>query len=252
MVWLVCVIALSMTPDLSHLVVLSGLVLFVSLAMAGASPNQARKPIQLLLILWGPFVLLPPITFLMQGDLIGLGASDVASMQVLGFSLSYSLSGLHYGIITFLRGLVAAMACITVVWTTHPRDIVHSLTESAHLPYRFAWAIFLAIIYTPLILHEYEVITHARAVRGLRNRPGPLGMVDTVRHTFFPLLIRGLRKGSVTSLAMESRGFGANPTRVFRTALPFSRFDRPLVWGSVFLTVLYFALFAATRWLGHG
>lgn len=247
MVWLACVIAVSMTPNLLHLAVLSAVVLLVSLVGTGTSLSRARKPIQLIIIIWGPFVLIPPFAFFLQGDLIGLGASDIAVLQVLGLAVPYSQSGLQLGIITFLRGFVAAMACMTVVWTTHPRDLVHSLTESARLPYKLAWAIFLAIVYTPLILHEYEVITHARAVRGLRSRPGPLGMLDTVRHTFFPLLIRGLRKGSVTALAMDSRGFGAYPTRVFRTELPRSAFDGALFWGSLLVATSYIVWLVATR-----
>jgi energy-coupling factor transporter transmembrane protein EcfT len=125
--------------------------------------------------------------------------------------------------------------------------VVYVLTKSVRLPDRFAWAGFLALIYTPLIIHEYEVITHAQAVRGLRNRSGLMGMVDTVRNTFFPLLVRGLRKGSVTSLAMDSRGFGSGPVRVFRTDPPSTCLDGLVIWGSVGITVVYFIWLLVVR-----
>lgn len=251
MVWLTCVIVLSFASDFVHLAVLAAAVLVVALAMTGTSFGNAWKPIKLLIILWGPFVVLPPIAFYLQADLMGLPESDAASLPLFGLTIPYSRSGLEYGVIVFLRGLIAAIACLTVVWTTHPRDIVHALTVSARLPYRFGWAIFLAIIYTPLIVHEYEIITYAKAVRGLRNRPGPIGMIDSIRNTFIPLLVRGLRKGHVTSLAMESRAFGAHPGRTFRHPLPRSSLDGLLAWGSVLVTLAYFGwILGAQRVLG--
>ena len=247
LVWLACVVTLSFTWELSHLVILTLATVLVSVTLTGTRWAQTRKPIRLLLIIWGPFILVPPIAYHLQEGLMGLGASDTATFHLFGREVAYSLAGLWYGITIFLRGVIAAMACLAMVWTTHPRDVVYALTESARLPYRFAWAGFLALIYTPLILHEYEVITHAQAVRGLRNRPGLMGMVDTVRNTFFPLLVRGLRKGSVTSLAMDSRGFGSGPVRVFRTEPPRSCLDGLVIWGSVVVTVLYFSWLLVVR-----
>lgn len=240
MVWLACVVALSFTSEITHLLFLTIATIVIAITMTGTGWANTRKPLELLLIVWGPFILVPPIAYHLQADLMGLGVSDTATFQLFGREFAYSAVGLSYGITIVLRGFIAAMACLAVVWTTHPRDVVYALTRSARLPYRFAWALFLALIYTPLIVHEYEVITHAQAVRGLRNRPGLLGMVDTVRNTFFPLLIRGLRKGSVTSLAMDSRGFGSSATRVFRIEPPSSSLDRPLIWGSLGVTIAYF------------
>ncbi len=240
LLWLTCIVLVSFTQDVLHLTILTVVSTLIALTLTGVSLRRAWTPIWVLLVIWGPFVLLPPVAYQFQADLMGLAASDTTRIQVLGFEIVYSQIGLDYGIMIFLRAFIVCMACLAVVWTTHPTDTVHALTKSIRLPYKLAWSIFLALIYTPLILHEYEVITHAQAVRGLRNRRGIMGMVDTVRNTFFPLLIRGLRKGSVTSLAMESRGFGAYPTRVFRTDLPRSRWDPVLAWGSVLATLAYY------------
>src|SRR5512135_1028240 len=78
MVWLCCVVAMSFTWELTHLIILTALTMFVSIAMTGTGWSNAKKPLKLLLIIWGPFVLVPPITYHLQEGMMGLGASDVA------------------------------------------------------------------------------------------------------------------------------------------------------------------------------
>jgi energy-coupling factor transport system permease protein len=83
------------------------------------------------------------------------------------------------------------------------------------VPYRFAFAIFLALRFLPIVQQEVDAVKAAHAIRGRALR-------SPIRHRFrlwqrymFTVIVNGLRKAENTALAIESRGFGAYPDRTY-------------------------------------
>ena len=83
------------------------------------------------------------------------------------------------------------------------------------MPYRFAFAIFMALRFLPMVQQEVDAVKAAHAIRGRASR-------SPFRHRFrlwqrylFTVIVNGLRKAESTALAVEARGFGAYPDRTF-------------------------------------
>lgn len=128
--------------------------------------------------------------------------------------IAVSAEGLVKGAGFFLRLSVVVLASFLFIWTTDIRDLMVGLVRLG-LSYRFAFAIFMALRFLPLVQQEVEHVRAAHAIRG-RAAQSPL------RHRFrlwqrylFTVIVNGLRKAEGTAIAIESRGFGAYPTRTF-------------------------------------
>jgi energy-coupling factor transporter transmembrane protein EcfT len=192
--------------------------------------------------IWFPLVALSSLTLAYQGGLIW-GTSTVGTLSILGVSVPYSKAGFIYGITMVFRGTNIALAALGIVWTTHPRDIVYALTNSFRIPYKMSWAVFLGLIYTPIIAYESQVVSHAHIVRGIKmNRWNPF-QKEIITKYFFPVLVRGLRRGSLTAIAMEGRAFGTYSSRTFRHTISSSTKSKVFAICSIAAAVVYVILF---------
>jgi energy-coupling factor transport system permease protein len=99
------------------------------------------------------------------------------------------------------------------LWTTHPRDLVQSMVEDFRTPYKYAWSVFLALVYVPIVEYESRLRNYALAIRGVKHRKFSIHGLKV--HTV-PVIFRSLRRGFSSALSMEARGFGATPERTFR------------------------------------
>jgi energy-coupling factor transport system permease protein len=131
------------------------------------------------------------------------------------------IAGLTVGKEAFDRGLeyllritIMVLASFIFIWTTDIRDLMTGLV-SLGMPYRYAFTIFLALRFLPMVQQEVDAVKAAHAIRG-RAFHSP------IRHRFrlwqrymFTVIVNGLRKAENTALAIESRGFGAFPTRTY-------------------------------------
>ena len=135
-----------------------------------------------------------------------------------------TLEGVTFGLAIALR-IVGVVAASTIVFkTTDPRDLVYGLHHHLHLPYRFAYIIFMGLRFIPLMQYEAETIRQAQTVRGVYLARGSGGL-DRLRavirkpaqwQTFLVMLIaNGLRHVPASTIALEVRGFGLRPERTF-------------------------------------
>ena len=127
---------------------------------------------------------------------------------------AFSQAGLAAGAGFFFRLSVVVLASFLLIWTTDIRDLMVGLVRLG-LPYRFAFAIFMALRFLPLVQQEVDAVRAAHAIRGRASR-------SRLRHRFrlwqrylFTVIINGLRKAENTAIAIESRGFGAYPDRTY-------------------------------------
>ena len=101
-----------------------------------------------------------------------------------------------------------------LIWTTDIRELMVGLVHLG-IPYRYAFAVFMALRFLPIVQQEVDAVKAAHAIRG-RASSSP------IRHRFrlwqrylFTVIVNGLRKAESTALAIESRGFGAYPDRTY-------------------------------------
>ena len=128
--------------------------------------------------------------------------------------LTATQEGLTKGLEYFFRLAIMVMASFILIWTTDIRELMVGLVHLG-IPYRYAFAIFMALRFLPVVQQEVDAVKAAHAIRG-RASSSPL------RHRFrlwqrylFTVIVNGLRKAESTALAIESRGFGAYPDRTY-------------------------------------
>lgn len=128
--------------------------------------------------------------------------------------LTATQEGLTKGLGFFFRLAIMVMASFMLIWTTDIRELMVGLVHLG-IPYRYAFAIFMALRFLPVVQQEVDAVKAAHAIRG-RASSSP------IRHRFrlwqrylFTVIINGLRKAESTALAIESRGFGAYPDRTY-------------------------------------
>jgi energy-coupling factor transport system permease protein len=125
--------------------------------------------------------------------------------------LAVTGGGVRFGAVFGMRILLIAFASLIFVWTTDPRDLIVSIIY-LRVPYRIAYAVFVALRFVPLLENEAAVIREAQSVRGVEEVSG---RIEALKRYVLPLLLSGIRKSENTAVAMDSRGFGAYPTRSY-------------------------------------
>jgi energy-coupling factor transport system permease protein len=128
--------------------------------------------------------------------------------------LTVTDGGLHEGPIFFFRLSVVVLASFVLIWTTDTRDLMVSLTRIG-IPYRYAFAVFLALRFLPLVQREVDAVQSAHAIRGRAASSGLKHRIQLWQRYMFTVLINGLRKAEATATAIECRGFGAYPDRTY-------------------------------------
>ncbi len=249
------ILALFIISDYTHLFI-NLLYVLGMCVLTRVDIKSFLKPMLILFPVWIPFLFVTPIAFTFQTDLIGLPVTDRQWFTLLhdlfviflnwdGFPIvPYSWIGWRYGTSIFLRGTAVCAASLIIIWTTAPKDIVYSLTNDFRIPYRISWAVFLALIYTPLVSYEATVIDYAGKIRGV-SYPRYPGGKQLKKVT--PVLVRSLRRAGITAAAMDGRAFGATPKRTFRTKPPGGKGSWAFAIVSIAVALLYTYLF----WTGE-
>jgi len=121
---------------------------------------------------------------------------------------------LEDGAAFFFRLAIMVMASFMLIWTTDIRELMVGLVRLG-LPYRFAFVIFMALRFLPVIQQEVDAVRSAHAIRGRAVKSQLRHRVRLWQRYLFTVIVNGLRKAENTAMAIESRGFGAYPTRTF-------------------------------------
>jgi energy-coupling factor transport system permease protein len=157
--------------------------------------------------------------------------------------LTITDAGLHEGPIFFFRLSVMVLSSFVLIWTTDTRDLMVSLNK-AGMPYRYAFAVFLALRFLPLIQREVDAVQSAHAIRGRATRSGIVHRIKLWQRYVFTVLINGLRKAEATATAIECRGFGAYPDRTYVKDVTFHPADLLLL---IVFVAIQAALIVAER-----
>jgi len=95
-----------------------------------------------------------------------------------------------------------------LVRTTDPRELAIALVTQMRVPYRIAYAFFIALRIIPTIEEEIKTIRAAQAVRGVVRQRSVAGRIGEAKRYAIPLLVGSLRKASMMVMSMESPGRG--------------------------------------------
>ena len=159
--------------------------------------------------------------------------------------LLISKEGVIAGVSVALRVLFLVSTSLLFVSTTKPRDFVLSLIQQAKLNYRLAYAVLAAFRFIPIFAEEYASIRAAAQVRGAGASSGLMGAVKSLRRDAVPLLAGAIRRSERLALAMDSRAFGAYPTRTYHRHLYVTTGDWVFLGGVVVGSAALFAVLAA-------
>jgi len=158
--------------------------------------------------------------------------------------------GVCDGVATCVRVLVVASVSLLFTLTTDPVRMVDSLIQVARVPYRIGYAAYAAMRFIPLYESEIRVITNAHQIRGVgETGKGLLSKLKLYRSLLIPLLVSGIRRAQITSIAMDSRAFGAYEERTALRKATVSGRTKLFVLAHLVLVVAAFYYFVV---LGNG
>lgn len=184
--------------------------------------------------------------------LIGLGfavwvdPAQVASSPVLlrvgGWMLH--AGALQIGFATALRlGAILALSLIGGLTTSGP-NLVRATVQQLRVPYRIGYTALAAFRFVPRFRYELGVIRAAHRVRGHHGGRGPFARLARGWGYIVPLLAGAIRHAERVALAMDSRAFGAYPTRTERYVVPWRPRDTVFLVASLAASVaVFWALF---------
>jgi energy-coupling factor transport system permease protein len=141
-----------------------------------------------------------------------------------------------------VRIYIIFVLSLIFVRTTNPRDLAVASVQVLHVPYRIAYSLFVALRIIPLIEDQFATVRAAQAVRGVGMDPGIRGRIrNSVRYAL-PVLVGVMREANVMVLSMESRAFGAYPTRTFVDDVRMGRRGVVMSIGLIALVIVWYVL----------
>ncbi|MFD1714909.1 energy-coupling factor transporter transmembrane component T family protein [Amnibacterium flavum] len=137
----------------------------------------------------------------------------------------FNTGALYIGASTALRLTTLAALALLGGLTTDGPDLVRSLVQQLRVPYRIGYTALAAYRFVPRFAHELEIIRAAHRVRGMAGGRGPIAGLRRYLGYVVPLLASAIRHAERVALSMDSRAFGAHPTRTERHLVPFRTRD---------------------------
>jgi len=225
-IWVVLVIVITfqLQSNLARAVML-GLLILITILLA-------RVPLK---SIWQA----SPIILIMGTLLFVVNLFITPSTDFFDFAgITLGQQGFDRGLELFLRITVMVLASFIFIWTTDIRDLMTGLVRIG-MPYRYAFAIFLALRFLPIVQQEVDAVKAAHAIRGRASHSPIRHRIRLWQRYMFTVIVNSLRKAESTALAIDSRGFGAYPDRTY-----IKNFRWTITGG---ILILFFIAFSA--WL---
>ncbi len=178
-------------------------ILFAAIVLGGISPLEVLRGTWLFIIACTSFFFIQAVTLPGSHEAFRIWGHPVMAEAV------------DYALAAALRIYAILLASLVFVRTTDPRALAIALVDQIKIPYRIAYAFFIALRIVPAIEEEIKIIRAAHRVRGVAQQRGLLGRIRDMRRYAMPVLVGSLRRASTMAMSMESRAFGAYPTRTF-------------------------------------
>lgn len=225
-----------------HITPLVFLALSYALLLIGA---RMTRPTAVLLFVAIPLgVVAIGFGFSLWVDAAGV-AGTTPLMQIGPWTL-YS-GAVAIGFATSLRlAAILGLALVGGLTTTGP-ELVRASVQHLRVPYRIGYTALAAYRFVPRFGYELSVIRAAHRVRGHHGGHGPFARIARGWGYIVPLLAGAIRHAERVALAMDSRAFGAHPTRTERHLVPWRMRDTVFTLGLLAASALIFAVFFPWR-----
>jgi energy-coupling factor transport system permease protein len=202
--WLLAVSLLAFGAYIAWVqVIIAVVVMFTALVLSKISPVEILHGTWLFAVACVSFFFIQ--TFTLPGTHAGF--------HILGHPIY--IESADYALASALRIYTVILSTLVFVRATDPRDLAIALVTQMHVPYRIAYAFFIALRIIPTIEEEIKTIRAAQLVRGVTRRAGIAGRIGEAKRYAMPLLVGSLRRASMMVMSMESRAFGVYPQRTF-------------------------------------
>ena len=119
---------------------------------------------------------------------------------------------------------------------------MHGLAQRLGLPARVVVAATSALQRLDDTVETWRTIQLARRARGLGLDGGPVRRVRASAAGAFALLVVSLRRATVTTIAMDARGFATATRRTWAEPAPWTTADSAVLAASLALAVLPWTL----------
>ena len=136
-----------------------------------------------------------------------------------------------------LRIIGVSLAGMLAVATIDPTDLADALVEHAHAPSRFVVGALAAFRLFPLFSREWDVLGLARRARGIEADRTYVARIRAFPGRALGLLVAAIRRATRLALAMDARGFGAQPCRTLARPRALTLPDGALIAGALVLAV---------------
>lgn len=136
--------------------------------------------------------------------------------------------------------LVAIVAMLSTIATSHPRKLTVALIEKG-MPRKLAYVFMSALQFVPRIRERSQGIIDAQQARGLDTRASIRRRVRALVDLLSPLLISELIAAQTRGLALEARGFDRSDPQTIIYTIPDGTIDRLLRWGTLVAVILVIA-----------
>ena len=187
------------------------LAVLVGFRMANVSLKLTRRRSKFVLV-FSLLLLLFQIVITVNGAVLGY---LIPSINGFGPYLPVTDYGLERGLTIAIRFLFIVLSSMLFVSVTDPTLLSHSLTR-LRIPYRYAFALVIALRFLPLFDSENETVRLAQKSRGISpSIRGFRKILITIQYTFFPLLVSALSRVESLSMSMDGRGFGYDSERTY-------------------------------------
>ena len=123
---------------------------------------------------------------------------------------------LFYEFNIFIKYFSVIPVALLFVITTHPSEFASSLNRIG-VPYKFSYAVSIALRYIPTVQEDFITISKAQQAKGIDiSRNVKLTTrIKNVSYTLLPLIFSSIDKIDVISNAMLLRGFGKRNRRTW-------------------------------------
>lgn len=163
----------------------------------------------------------------------------------LGF-LSLTTEGLGFALGIGSRVALLVLAAMLLVVTTHPGDLMTSLTERGMSP-KIAYIISSSLQLIPAFQDRANAILLAQQARGLTVGGGFLNRTRAMLPLLGPLVLGMFTDVEERSNAMEARGFGSASRRTTLVPVPDSKAQQVARWVIPLVTVGLVAFYYVWR-----
>ena len=147
--------------------------------------------------------------------------------------------GYTFGLMISCRVLAIAALMPALTMTTDTQALSLGLTQLGS-SYRAAFIVTSTLNLIPAFEEDAKCILDARRLRGMES----VKLTDYPA-IVLPLMIKAMRQAQIMGLAMDTRAFGAYPTRTWLnetkfSAVDFGAFSAGIVWAGIALAANYF------------